>query len=118
MLIDHELYRRENWEALKQFRSKYDNEYVLSESILDPAELTSLKKDVDKNLLNAIRVCILKEDTEKVFSYMDMLYFSQSLKLCVRLCEQLKVPQLAEKVEQFILTRETKEKFEATQHQT
>jgi hypothetical protein len=76
MIIDHETYRRNNWESLKQFRSKYDQEYVLSESIMDINDINNLKKEVDKSLLNAIRLCIMKEETEKVFSYMDMLYFS------------------------------------------
>ena len=70
------MYRSRNWESLKQFRSKYDSEYVLSESIMDSNEISNLKKEVDKNLLNAIRLSILNEETEKVFSYMDMLYFS------------------------------------------
>ena len=113
MTIDHEVVRRDNWETLKQFRSKYDNEYCLSESIMEVSEINSLKKEVDKMLLNAVRICIMKEETEKVFSYMDMMYFNQSLKLCVQLCEKMKANQIADKVEKFIQTKESKDKFQA-----
>ena len=75
-MIDHETYRRETWESLKQFRSKYDQEYHLSASIMNVTEIVDLKKAVDRSLIDAIRLCILKEETEKVFSYIDMLYFS------------------------------------------
>lgn len=67
MLIEQEAFRIQNWESLKHFRSKYDNEYHLSTTILDPTQLASQKKEVDKLILNAIRVCIVKEELEKVF---------------------------------------------------
>ena len=35
--LDHEIFRKQNWESLKHFRSKYDNEYAQSETILDQA---------------------------------------------------------------------------------
>ena len=87
----------------------------MSESVLDINEINNLKKEVDKLLLNAIRLSILKEDSEKVFSYMDMIYFSQSLKLCVKLCEQLKATEMAQKVNKFLQNKETKEMFEKSQ---
>jgi hypothetical protein len=62
MLIDHENYRREHWEALKHFRSKYDSEFPLSDSILTPAEIANRKREMDKLTLNAIRLCILNDD--------------------------------------------------------
>jgi hypothetical protein len=46
--LDHEQYRKDNWEHLKQFRSKYDNEYMLSESILTANDIINKKKEVDK----------------------------------------------------------------------
>ena len=76
MIIDQEVLRQENWESLKHFRSKYDNEYHLSSSIMDATGISSLKKEVDKLLLNAVRQCIIHDEQEKVFQYMDMLYFS------------------------------------------
>ena len=51
MEIDHENYRREQWEQLKQLRSKYDNEYILSESIMTKEDLINKKKQIDKLLL-------------------------------------------------------------------
>lgn len=85
--LEHEMFRKQNWESLKHFRSKYDNEYQLSESILDNNEIQSRKKEMDKICLNAIRACIMSGETERVFGYMDMLHFNQSLKICIRLCE-------------------------------
>lgn len=68
---------------------------MLSESIMTPSELNNKKKEVDKLLLNAIRMCIISEDHEKVFSFMDMLHFTQSLNICVTLCNQLNSDELA-----------------------
>ena len=50
---------------------------------------------MDKLLLNAVRMCVMSEDNEKVFSYMEMMHFNQSLKLCIKLCEQLKATEMA-----------------------
>lgn len=58
-IIDHETYRRDHWEALKHFRSKYDSEYPLSESIMTHSALVNKRKDMDKLALNAIRQCII-----------------------------------------------------------
>ena len=90
--LEHEMFRMQNWESLKHFRSKYDNEYHLSESILDMNEIQSRKRELDKICINAIRKCIADGLTEKIFSYMDMLNFQQSLKICIKLCEQMKQP--------------------------
>ena len=87
--LDFETYRKDTWEPLKHFRSKYDNEYVLSESIMSANDLTNKKKEMDKLILNSIRMCIVTEEVEKVFSYIDLLNFSQSVKLCVSLCESM-----------------------------
>lgn len=54
-----------------------------------------MKKEIDKLLLNAIRMCIVSEDQEKVFTYMDLLHFSDTLKICVKLCDSLNAPDLA-----------------------
>jgi len=68
---------------LKQFRGKYDNEFSQSESIMDLTDITQKKKEIDKLLLNAIRINIISaanstsnEESDKVFSYIDMLHFS------------------------------------------
>jgi len=87
MMIDQETFRLENWEQLKQFRSKMVPDYFLSESIKDQSQIQTEKKEVDKLLLNAIRLCLIKEDFQKLFSYMDMFYFTHSLKLVEKMCE-------------------------------
>ena len=53
----------------------------------------------------------MNNEREKVFDYMDTIHFSQSLKLCAKLCEQLKAQDLAQKVSKFINDKETKEVF-------
>ena len=59
--LEHEIFRKQNWEQLKHFRSKYDNEYQQSESILDNTEIASKKKAMDKICVSAIRYCIHHE---------------------------------------------------------
>ncbi len=95
LYLDHEQFRKQNWEALKHFRSKYDNEFAQSETILDNQKIAELKKDMDKEVINAIRLCIMNDEKEKVFDYMDQMYFMQSLTILVKMCEKLKAPDLA-----------------------
>jgi hypothetical protein len=111
LVLDHSQFRKDTWEPLKHFRSKYDSEHCLSESVPDAAELARQKKNIDKYCLNAIRLSIINQQHEKVFSFMDGMHFNQSLKLVVRLCEQLKVPALANKVQKYLQDKETKEIF-------
>lgn len=59
--LEHETFRKQNWESLKHFRSKYDNEFAQSESIMDNSEIVELKRNMDKECLNAIRLCIMSE---------------------------------------------------------
>ena len=59
LMLDHSQFRKDNWEQLKHFRSKYDNEHCLSESVPDAADIAKQKKDMDKFALNAIRLCII-----------------------------------------------------------
>jgi hypothetical protein len=74
--VDHETFRKDQWEQLKNFRSKYDTEYHQSESVLDQQALTNKKKEIDKLLLNAVRLSIMNNEHENVISYMEMMNFS------------------------------------------
>lgn len=112
--VDHETFRREQWEGLKNFRSKYDSEFQQSESILDQTQLINKKKEIDKLLLNAVRMSIMADEAGKVISYMEMMNFSQSLKLCQKLCEQLRATDTASKVAKYIQEREMKDIFQTT----
>ena len=58
------------------FRTKYDNEYVQTETIMTKADIAAKKKDIDKAILNAIRLCIIGGENEKVFTYMNMVNFA------------------------------------------
>lgn len=84
--IDHEQYRKDVWEPLKHFRGRYDTEKVLSQSILEARELNQKKKDFDKLILQSIKLCIDNNEQDKVFSFIEMINFTASLKLCVKLC--------------------------------
>lgn len=75
-LLDHENYRKDYWEPLKHFRSKYDAEFPISETILSHNELVNRRKEMDKNTLQAIRLSIMNDDHDRVFSYMELLHFS------------------------------------------
>lgn len=59
--LEHEIFRKQNWESLKHFRSKYDNEFAQSESILDNNEVIEMKRVMDKECLNAIRLCVMTD---------------------------------------------------------
>jgi hypothetical protein len=74
--LEHALFRKENWEQLKHFRSKFDGAHALSESVPDNAEIANQKKELDKFALNAIRMCIIAGDHDKIFSYMDLMHFN------------------------------------------
>jgi hypothetical protein len=66
---------------------------------------------MDKICVSAIRYCIHHEQVEKVFGYLDMIFFMQSLKVANRLAEQMKNSDLAQKISKFIQDKETKEVF-------
>ncbi len=70
-----------------------------------------MKREMDKECLNAVRLCVMEGDKEKVFDYMDQMHFSQSLKLCAKMCDKLKANDLAQKVSKFINDKETREVF-------
>ena len=71
LTIEQELYRKDQWEHLKLFRTKYDNECSQTETILTNSSISNMKKEVDKMILDAIRISIVDEDFEKVLSYVD-----------------------------------------------
>ena len=64
---------------------------------------------MDKNTLQAIRICIMNDDHERVFSYMELLHFAQSLKICVSLCDSLNASELSQKITKFIKSKEEKD---------
>lgn len=109
LVIEQESYRKEQWEHLKHFRSKYDNEYPQTETVCSNGDISNKKKEIDKLLLNSIRILIVNEEYEKVFSYIDQLYFTQSLKICIKLCESLNAMELAMKVGKYLQDKEQKE---------
>jgi hypothetical protein len=76
VIFDHEQYRKDVWEPLKRFRGPYDNERFLTESIMEARQITEKKKELDKLILNAIRLCIVNDEHDKVFTYLDLLNFT------------------------------------------
>lgn len=64
--LDHEQYRKDTWQPLKDFRDRYDSE-KMAENILDASEIQKKKKEFDKLILNSIRLCIMADEHDKVF---------------------------------------------------
>ena len=62
LILDHEQFRKDAWEPLKHYRSRYDSERVLTENILETAEAANKKRELDKLVIQNIRVCIMNED--------------------------------------------------------
>lgn len=73
---------------------------------MESSDITNKKKEMDKQILNLIRMCIVTEEVDKVFTYIDLLHFSQSIKLCVSLCESMNQFELGQKIQKFISDKE------------
>ena len=76
LMLEQENYRKSEWEYLKHFRTKYDNEYTQTESIMSSSDIINKKKELDKTILDSVRICIINEEHEKVFSYIDQFSFT------------------------------------------
>ena len=72
-------------------------------------ELQQKTKELDKAILGAIRICVMSSDHEKVFAYMNMINFTQTLKICVNFCDSVNASELASKISKFIQDKEQKE---------
>lgn len=101
-IYEHERYRQEIWLPFKLFRGDNDNERFLSETILDQKELLEKKKDLDKKIIGTIRLAIINDDQDRIFSYLEMLNFPASMKIVVKMCNQLNANLLAQKINKFI----------------
>ena len=111
-ILSHEVYRKQKWDMLKTIRSETDNEGHQSMSILELQDITNKKKELDKIIIKSIHLAILNDEHEKVFQYLDLINFTQSLNLVIRLCDSLKADQLAHRVNMFMNERVTREKHE------
>jgi len=80
---------------------------------MDTSEVTNKKRELDKLIIENIRMCIMNEDHQKVFTYLNLLHYSVSLKLVVKLCDQLKQANLAQQVSKFMEDKQYRESFEA-----
>jgi hypothetical protein len=108
-IFEHERHRQEVWLPYKLFRGSNDNERFLSETILEQKELIEKKKSMDKSLIETIRLAILNDEQDKIFTYLELLNFTASIKIIVKLCNQLNQNMLAQKVSQFIEEKAEKE---------
>ena len=76
LILDHEQYRKDVWEPLKHFRGRYDSEKIISDTILEASEIQAKKKEMDKITLNSIKLCIMNDETDKIFSYIECINFT------------------------------------------
>lgn len=102
MILDHEQYRKDVWLPYKLFRGTYDNERFMSESILDQKDITQKKKELDKQMIGAIRVAIVNDEHDKVFTYLELLNFTTTIKVVVKLCNELQQNHLAQRISKYI----------------
>ena len=58
LVLDHEQYRKDIWEPLKHFRGRFDSERIISETIMESADIQRQKKEMDKLIINSIRIAI------------------------------------------------------------
>lgn len=110
--MQHEKFRMDNWASLKDLRGENDTEKHLSAGILDENAHKALKREEDKAIINAIRLCITTEEHEKIFSYFNMLNYTKSLKLAIQLCEKLGQANLASRLNVKFSDMETRMKLE------
>ena len=75
-ILSHEVYRKQKWELLKTIRTEADNERHQSQSILELQEITNKKKELDKIVMQSIRLAILNNEPDKVFQYLDLINFT------------------------------------------
>lgn len=75
-ILEHEVYRKQKWDMLKTIRSDVDNERPQSDTILELQEITNKKKELDKLVLQSIRLAIVNDEHEKVFQYLDLINFT------------------------------------------
>lgn len=112
--IEFETYRKDQWEHLKHFRTKFDQCYDLSESILSAKDINKLKLEVDKKIIDLIRFTLVQkgsgpDDHDRVLSYLEMVNLTVSYNTCLTLLIHLQQNQLAEKVRKVISDREQRE---------
>ena len=79
---------------------------------MDTNEAANKKRELDKLVIQNIRVCIMNEDHQKVFTYLTLLHYSVSLKLVVKLCDSLKQVTLAQQVSKFLAEKQYREAAE------
>lgn len=90
------------WLPYKLFRGSTDNERFLSQSILEQKELVQRKKDLDKHTIAAIRLAIVNDEEDKVFTYIEQLHFTASIKIVVKLANELRRDILARRISQYV----------------
>ena len=89
MQLLHETWRTSMWADLKESRSKLDPERQISLSIRDKETLLKDKVNVDKILLNSIKIALVDENHMKVLSYVKQIQLLKTLNLVALLCEKM-----------------------------
>ena len=92
---------------------QFDSERFLSDSILEPKDLAAKKKELDKITLKAIQNVVASGEHDKIFTYIEQLYFSKSLDIIVKMCAKLNQNLLAQKISKHIKEKEQRDLIEA-----
>ena len=89
---------------------------MLSSSILEAKEIILKKKEFDKIILNQVKNCIDSDEHEKIFTYLDLLNFNQSVKLAIKLANAHKQNSLANKISQYVTEKEQRAVLESSRN--
>lgn len=76
---------------------------------MDSVDLQKNRTEMDKLVLDAIRICIRDKQHDKVFGYLDLLQSTKRISFAVTLCNQLKENELANRVSEYKVKRERQE---------
>ena len=87
--------RLKHWGFLKLKRKKGENEFEMSEGILNEHQIFNKKRDLDKILIQAVRLCCVKDQIQKACSYANMCFLPQSIQICTKLAYQLNKTHIA-----------------------
>lgn len=69
---------------------------------MDQKDLIQKKKDLDKQTIGAIRLAIINDEEDKVFTYIEQLHFTASIKIVVKLANEMKRDILARRISMYV----------------
>jgi len=75
---------------------------MLSKNIKTQTDMLNQQKEIDKLLLGAVRTAAMHDQELKVMEYVKAMNFTKTMRVAVKLCEELNAKELAFKVNAYI----------------